>query len=258
MHYWTAFVLGLGIFFMNVEVEIWKDVPNYEDLFKINQFYHVVRKQKSSKNSRGNTFRLFPEKIREYKIGNHGYYIIKFRIGDNYKSLLKHRLVWEYHNGKIPDNHIIHHIDENKLNNDISNLKCINKREHMHEHKYSIYQSQYIGIDYDKRGKKWLARICFKNRKIRLGLYKLEIDAHNAYQNALKLINEGVDLNNLYPVKEKRKGHKGIYKEGNKWRTIYAGKHIGMFETEEIAIEKRKKFIQKLNNKNHEDYESKP
>lgn len=46
-----------------------------------------------------------------------------------------HRIVWEHTNGKIPDGHEIHHIDENTLNNDIDNLKCI---------QYSVHQSEHI------------------------------------------------------------------------------------------------------------------
>lgn len=43
----------------------------------------------------------------------------------------KHRTIWENHWGqKIPAGHHIHHIDGNKLNNDISNLLCVSILEH--------------------------------------------------------------------------------------------------------------------------------
>lgn len=45
-----------------------------------------------------------------------------------------HRYVWEYYNGTIPQGYDIHHIDLNKDNNDISNLKLISKSEHMKLH----------------------------------------------------------------------------------------------------------------------------
>jgi len=43
----------------------------------------------------------------------------------NYKSYLCHRLVWMLHNGEIPENYEIDHIDGNSLNNTIENLRCI-------------------------------------------------------------------------------------------------------------------------------------
>lgn len=43
---------------------------------------------------------------------------------------LMHRDLWEYHNGEIPDGHVIHHKDENKYNNTIDNLDMMTKSEH--------------------------------------------------------------------------------------------------------------------------------
>ena len=40
----------------------------------------------------------------------------------NGKRYLKHRYVWEQHNGKIPDGYEVHHRDLNTHNNDIFNL----------------------------------------------------------------------------------------------------------------------------------------
>lgn len=45
-----------------------------------------------------------------------------------------HRFVWEKHNGPIPDGMHIHHKDENKGNNDISNLEMMPAAEHLSMH----------------------------------------------------------------------------------------------------------------------------
>lgn len=52
-----------------------------------------------------------------------------------------HRYVWEKHNGPIPDGYDIHHIDWNKLNNDISNLELISHSEH--SRKYAHRKNKY-------------------------------------------------------------------------------------------------------------------
>lgn len=46
----------------------------------------------------------------------------------------KHNIVWEEHYGKIPDGMQVHHIDHNKLNNDISNLKLVDSLTHKRIH----------------------------------------------------------------------------------------------------------------------------
>lgn len=45
-----------------------------------------------------------------------------------------HRFVWEFYNGEIPDDCQVHHIDEDKSNNDISNLALLPRKEHAKFH----------------------------------------------------------------------------------------------------------------------------
>lgn len=51
-----------------------------------------------------------------------------------------HRYVWEFYNGDIPDNYEIHHIDEDKANNNISNLQCVSSSEHHEIHRRTLSQ----------------------------------------------------------------------------------------------------------------------
>ena len=46
-----------------------------------------------------------------------------------------HQAIWIAENGPIPDGYVIHHIDHDKDNNDISNLACITAEEHRRIHK---------------------------------------------------------------------------------------------------------------------------
>ena len=45
-----------------------------------------------------------------------------------------HRDVWSHYNGTIPPGYHVHHVDEDRENNDISNLECIPAQEHFKEH----------------------------------------------------------------------------------------------------------------------------
>lgn len=52
----------------------------------------------------------------------------------NGRRYLKHRYVWEQHNGPIPEGYEVHHIDLNSHNNDISNLALMTTFEHRSFH----------------------------------------------------------------------------------------------------------------------------
>lgn len=45
-----------------------------------------------------------------------------------------HRLVWEVANGPIPKGFHIHHKDRNRLNNELSNLELVHRRDHARLH----------------------------------------------------------------------------------------------------------------------------
>lgn len=62
---------------------------------------------------------------RKYTMRNTGYY--GATEGD--RGLL-HRHMWEAANGPIPDGYDIHHLDENKTHNALSNFECLPKSEH--------------------------------------------------------------------------------------------------------------------------------
>lgn len=54
---------------------------------------------------------------------------------------MHYRKIWAAANGSIPDGFDIHHVDGDRSNNDIDNLKCVSKEEH--------YQIHYAQGDWD-------------------------------------------------------------------------------------------------------------
>lgn len=44
-------------------------------------------------------------------------------------------MVWEEANGPIPKGHVIHHDDRNALNDDLANLICLTRAQHLDEHR---------------------------------------------------------------------------------------------------------------------------
>lgn len=60
-------------------------------------------------------------------LGNRGYWQIRL-LGERY---VQHRIVWELFNGPIPEGKIIDHIDRNKSNNRIENLRLTDHSQNM-------------------------------------------------------------------------------------------------------------------------------
>ena len=61
-------------------------------------------------------------------------------------NLSLHRLIWEKENGIVPNGYQLHHIDENKLNNDLSNLQLVTIAEHT-----KIHSERYKGAPNNKK-----------------------------------------------------------------------------------------------------------
>ena len=68
-------------------------------------------------------------------VNTNGYYIVRSRKEGNNGKLL-HRLIWEdFYNRKIPQGYDIHHINNDKLDNRIQNLQCVEHNKHIQFHK---------------------------------------------------------------------------------------------------------------------------
>lgn len=66
-----------------------------------------------------------------YRENNEGYFL---RASRRNEEVLLHRVVWVHHNGPIPPKHDIHHKDEDRSNNDPSNLQAVTRSEHSRLH----------------------------------------------------------------------------------------------------------------------------
>lgn len=66
------------------------------------------------------------------KFNGESFYLCGFYYQHKGKRL--HRAVWEYHNGQIPQGYHVHHIDENRSNNQIGNLKLVEASAHISGH----------------------------------------------------------------------------------------------------------------------------
>lgn len=85
----------------------------------------------ASKHNRKHQPKVFNGKTYYYN-KTHGYY----QTPNGNKM---HRDVWEFHFGEVPEGYVVHHKDEDKTNNDITNLELMGWSEHtVHHHKTGV------------------------------------------------------------------------------------------------------------------------
>ena len=83
---------------------------------------------------------------------------------------------------------VVNHKDFNRQNNHVDNLEIITQRENANL-KHLLSSSQYTGVSWHKRDKKWQSIILINNKLKYLGYFNNELEASKAYEEALKLTN---------------------------------------------------------------------
>lgn len=94
-----------------------------------------------------------------------------FKASVNKKNQYLHRMVWEYHNGKIPDGMMIDHIDMDKSNNGISNLRLVTPKQNRENIPYEAkekYRHNMIKYNSLQIGKWWQDEEKSKSRSNKL------------------------------------------------------------------------------------------
>lgn len=100
------------------------------------------------------------------------------------KRYRSHRLAWLYVHGKWP-NGTIDHIDGDKMNNRIGNLREATVAENNKNRRLSSANTTgYKGVSYDAINKRFRAGICVGGKNKNLGRFDSAEAAHKAYKEA--------------------------------------------------------------------------
>ena len=105
------------------------------------------------------------------------------RVGISGKRYYAHRLVFLYHKGYLPKT--IDHINGDKVDNRIGNLRAVTASQNQHNRKInSNNTSGYKGVSYYARTNKWCAKIRLESKRINLGYYKTPEEADAVVRKA--------------------------------------------------------------------------
>jgi len=96
--------------------EIWKNIDGYKNRYKVSNF--------------GRVYSLLTSKLLTLFLNMSGYKSAQiFDIKGKQKAFTVHRLVAQNFIGNIPKNKVVDHIDRNRLNNNVTNLRIVTIRK---------------------------------------------------------------------------------------------------------------------------------
>ena len=146
--------------------ELLQELFYYENGFLFN-------KVKRSSNAMPNT-----------KAGTHPNNVDYRRVSISNKIYLEHRIIWIYFNGLIPKGMFIDHINQNKKDNSIENLRLCTQSENQYNRgAYKNNTSGFKGVSFNKALNKYSAQMRINDVKKHLGYFDSAELAKQAYDN---------------------------------------------------------------------------
>jgi hypothetical protein len=95
----------------------------------------------------------------------------------NGKSIKQHQFIYYFVNGNLPK--VIDHIDRDKLNNEITNLRDVSKSQ-------NSWNQDRISVNFCKTRNKYVSRIGVNGNRVFIGYFNSYEDAKIAYLDAKK------------------------------------------------------------------------
>lgn len=166
--------------------EEWKEIIDYSGYF-ISNFGNV-------KGIR------FKDRLMKQNPNPKGYlHICMCNENERNKSFGIHRLVAKHFLEDFDENLYTDHIDRNKTNNHISNLRMVTNQINIrNQDKRQGLTSKYKGVCYDKSRNKWITKIKINYKSVWIGRYETEEEAGIAFNNYIIENNlEGFVLNEI-------------------------------------------------------------
>lgn len=117
-------------------------------------------------------------------IGKDGYVL----VGINGRRKLAHRIIWEMKNGPVPDGMYLDHINHDKADNRISNLRLVTRRQNnIHTRIRKDNASGFKGVTFHKKLGKWMSSVSINCKRHYLGYFTTPELANKARQEFIAI-----------------------------------------------------------------------
>jgi len=169
-----------------METEIWESVVGYEGYYEVSSLGRL----KSIMHGAGRRIGVLKPSI-----SSSGYYTCVLYKDFKKRTISMHTIIAMAFLGHRREGHKfeIDHIDGDKKNNRVDNLRILTTRENTTEYqkRNKSKSSKYIGVSKDPESDCWKAIIYTEKRNKYIGRFKTEIEASEAYQKELSIISTG-------------------------------------------------------------------
>ena len=120
-----------------------------------------------------NKFTRAPTAVKDSVAGTFVKSVGYYTVGIKGKRYQLSRLIWIYHNGDIPEEMLIDHINRDTHDNRIENLRLASYTQ-------NEWNKPKLGCSFENG--KWRARIKVKGKNVHLGLFDTKEEAQKAYK----------------------------------------------------------------------------
>lgn len=196
-----AFAIGVGIFIMRtiseafdrIENEIWKEIPNYEGMYKISSMGRVKSLKRIVVNGKNSFYIKNEQLLIQYK-NRDGYLSVGLTKNNITKTITVHRIisgVFLNHNPDGTRGLVCNHINGVRSDNRLENLELCSQRYNSTDGYLRVKTtSKYTGVYWHKDSIRWRSEITINNTGVFLCLSKDEEFASHVYNIALQNISK--------------------------------------------------------------------
>lgn len=164
---------------------IWKDVIGYEGMYKVSDTGLIKSMKRVCKAFNYNDMPV-KECIRKSVITNDGYLCVNLSKNGKVKQWKIHQLVAIAFLGydRHTTNLVTNHKNFIRTDNRVENLEIITQRENSNK-KHLKSTSKYVGVNWHKDNKRWVAQIVINGKHYYLGSFLNEKKAAKTYAKAV-------------------------------------------------------------------------
>lgn len=239
---------------MESNLEIWKDIPEYEGLYQCSSFGQVRsldRYDCRNRECKGITMKQI--------LGNVGYMTVYLWNNGKKKTIRTHQVVAMcfLNHTQCRYSLVVNHKNGNRLDNNVENLEVVTARynsQHSSQMRVDSKSSIYTGVVYREKLNTYQVTVSVNGKHVYIGTYKDELEASGVYLSAVSAHEKGLFEQFYNSIIEKRLSkqtsrHEGIgyVKASGKWsaRVNVNGRRVsvGSFKTEQEAHNARLNYI---------------